>query len=138
MSDFEQNSNFQASNSKQIPRTEVPNSKQYDLDQRTFKFAEDTRGYIKSIPKTLTNIEYSKQLVRSSASVGANYIEANESLSKKDFIIRLKIARKECKESGYWLRLTEPEGVLQRMKEGLIQESGELLRILSAIIAKSE
>jgi len=43
-------------------------------------------------------------LVRASGSVGANYIEANESLSKKDFLMRVKICRKEAKESRYWLR----------------------------------
>lgn len=82
--------------------------KEYDLEERTFKFAENVREYIKKLPKTLSDLEYSKQLIRSSGSVSANYIEANEALSKKDFFMRIKICKKEAKESRFWLRLTEP------------------------------
>lgn len=81
------------------------NMKQYDLEERTFKFAERCRDFIKKLPKTITNIEYSKQLTRASGSQAANYIEANESISKKDFAHRIKICRKEAKESRLWLRL---------------------------------
>ena len=77
------------------------NSKQYDLEDRTLKFAKNVRALVKKLRKTVGNIEYGKQLVRSSGSVGANYIEANEALSKKDFIMRVKICRKESKESRY-------------------------------------
>ena len=77
----------------------------YDLEERTYQFAKDVAVFIKKIPKTTGNIEYSKQVIRSSGSVGANYIEANESLSKKDFNMRIKICRKEAKETSYWLRL---------------------------------
>src|SRR5919198_3047655 len=82
-------------------------TKQYDLEDRTFVFARAVRAFAKQIPKTLANIEDTKQVVRASGSVGANYIEANESLSKKDFVMRIKICRKEAKESRYWLRLIE-------------------------------
>ena len=70
----------------------------YDLEERTFIFAKDVRFFIKTIPKTIINIEDAKQLVKSSGSIGANYIEANESLGKKDFLMRSKISRKEAKE----------------------------------------
>ena len=80
-------------------------TKIYDLEDRTYEFAKNCRNFIKSIPKDLSNIEYGKQLVRSSGSQAANYIEANESLSKKDFFHRIKICRKETKESRLWLRL---------------------------------
>ncbi len=60
-------------------------SKPYDLEERTFLFAKDWRVYIQKLPKTISNIEDGKQLVRSSGSVGANYIEANEKLGDKDF-----------------------------------------------------
>ena len=69
---------------------------QYDLEDRTFDFANDVRAFVKRIPKTLANIEDTKQVVRASGSVGANYIEANESLSKKDFLMRIRICRKEA------------------------------------------
>lgn len=80
-------------------------NKVYDLEQRTFLFARDCRFFLKNLPKTIQTIEDGKQLIRSSGSVGANYIEANESLSKKDFYYRIKICRKEAKESNYWLSL---------------------------------
>ena len=81
--------------------------RQYDLEERTFVFAQNVRVFVKGIPKRAANIEDVKQVVRASGSVGANYIEANESLSKKDFLMRIRICRKEAKESGYWLRLID-------------------------------
>ena len=77
--------------------TEILNSKRYDLEDRTFRFAKEVRAFVAKLPKTTSSIEDSKQLIRSSGSVGANYIEANESLSKKDFAMRIKISRKESK-----------------------------------------
>ncbi len=79
--------------------TEISNSKLYDLEERTYQFAKRCRDFIKSIPKTQSNIEYGKQLIRSSGSQAANYIEANEAESRKDFTHRIKISRKESKES---------------------------------------
>lgn len=80
-----------------------PRASQYDLEDRTFDFAKLVREFVKLLPKTLANLEDIQQVVRSSGSVGANYIEANESLSKKDFLMRIEICRKEAKESRYWL-----------------------------------
>ena len=93
---------------------------------------------MKKLPRTISNIKDVKQVVRSSGSVGANYIEANESLSKQDVRMRIKISRKEAKETRYWLRLldTGSEAEVAAERERLIGESGELLRILSAIINK--
>jgi four helix bundle protein len=71
----------------------------YDLEDRTYLFAKECRLYVQKLPKTISNIEDGKQLIRSSGSVGANYIEANEKLGDKDLTFRLKIARKEAKES---------------------------------------
>ena len=93
------------------------NTKQYDLEERTFLFAQVVRGFVKILPKTITNIEDSKQLVRASGSVGANYIEANEALSKKDFLMRIKICRKEAKESKYWLKLVDTNNDAELEKE---------------------
>lgn len=66
--------------------------KPYNLEERTFEFAKDCRILISKLPKSIANIEDGKQLIRSSGSVGANYIEANEKLGDKDFSFRLKIA----------------------------------------------
>ncbi|MCD4794371.1 MAG: four helix bundle protein [Bacteroidales bacterium] len=115
-------------------------NKIYDLEERTFQFAKEVRLFIKTLQKTIANIEDSKQIVRSSGSVGANYIEANESFSKKDFIYRIKICRKEAKESSYWLRLIKETNEISDIKpaEKLIQESTELKKIFSAILEKSK
>jgi four helix bundle protein len=114
----------------------IQNSKQYDLEDRCLKFAKNVRVYVKDLPKNIQNIEDGKQLIRSSGSVGANYIEANEALSKKDFLLRIKISRKEAKESGYWLSLTEPSG--QGQKDVLVQEATELRKIFGSILEKSK
>ena len=92
---------------------------------------------MKNLPKTISNIEYSRQLIRSSGSQAANYIEANESLSKKDFVHRVKICRKEAKESCLWLNLAEPEDSAKGEQESLIQEAEELRKIFSSILDKS-
>ena len=115
-------------------------TRQYDLEDRTFAFAKDVRAFVKHIPRTIANIEDTKQVVRASGSVGANYIEANESLSKRDFIMRIKICRKEAKESRYWLRLIEAgdDATLEKNRNVLIQEAAELTNIFGAIIHKSE
>ena len=113
----------------------------YDLEERTFQFAKNIRIWIKTLPKTISNIEDVKQLIRASGSVGANYIEANESLSKKDFIFRIKICRKEAKECAFWLRLIlETNENIQEEKTGklLLQESIELKKIFSSIEGKSK
>jgi four helix bundle protein len=119
--------------------TEGENPKRFDLEERTFAFAKRTRAFIKKLIKTISNIEDARQLVRSSGSVGANYIEANESLSKKDFVLRIKICRKEAKESRYWLRLIEAADETRASeRDALVQEAQELMNIFGAIVRKSE
>jgi four helix bundle protein len=119
--------------------TEIRNSKQYDLEERTLKFSKEVIKLVKNLPKTIPNVEIIKQLVRASGSVGANYIEANEALSKKDFIMRVKICRKEAKESRYWLRLTEVNGEdAEKQRQLLIQEATELMKIFGAILEKTK
>ena len=120
--------------------TEIKNSKKYDLEERTLQFARRVRDFIRALPKSIDYLEDAKQLLRSSGSVGANYIEANEAISKKDFIVRIKICRKESKETGYWLKVIELFGQvdLECEKAALIQESTELMKIFGAILRKSE
>lgn len=113
-------------------------SKPYNLEERTFLFAKECRIYIRTLPKTTSNIEDGKQLVRSSGSVGANHIEANENLGDKDLLFRLKIARKEAKESKFWLQLLNDLNPDQKeLSESLLFEIEELRKILSAIITKT-
>jgi four helix bundle protein len=119
-----------------MPQNE--NSKRFDLEDRTFAFAKRVRAFVKTLPKTVGNVEDARQLVRSSGSVGANYIEANEALSKKDFVLRIKICRKEAKESRYWLRLLEATDQVGVERDTLVQEAPELMNIFGAIVRKSE
>ena len=121
--------------------TKIQNPKrEYDLEERTFQFAKAVRFLVKKLPKTIANVEDGKQLIKASGSVGANYREANESLSKKDFLLRIKISRKEAKESNYWLRLIHETNSLENAGEviRLIQEANELKKILSSILEKSK
>jgi four helix bundle protein len=116
------------------------NSKPYDLEDRTFEFARRIRAFVKDLPKTISNVEDIKQLIKASGSVGANYIEANEALSKKDFTMRIKISRKEAKESGYWLRLigTGDQAAQEKERQELISEATELMNIFGAILQKTK
>ena len=121
--------------------TKISNNKPvYDLEERTFQFAKAVRLFVKILPKTIANIEDGKQVVKASGSVGANYREANESLSKKDFLMRMKISRKEAKESAYWLRLIHETNNLKNANDAqnLIQEANELKKIFSSILEKSK
>ena len=125
------------------PRAEKPaeiSSKQYDLEDRTYLFAKHCRDFISRLPKMTVNFEYGKQLARSAGSQAANYIEANESISRKDFLLRLKICRKEAKESRLWLRLAEAgnDTAGNKIKNELIQEAMELTCIFGAILEKSK
>lgn len=114
--------------------------KPYDLEERTELFAKQVRRFVKRLLRTVCNAEDVKQLARSSGSVGANYIEANEALGKKDFRMHLRISRKEAKESRYWLRLldTGDDPAVARECQTLIQESTELMNIFGAILKKTE
>jgi four helix bundle protein len=116
-----------------------PVARPYDLEERTELFAREVRAFVKRVPYTIANREDGRQVIRSSGSVGANYIEANEALSRKDFAMRVKISRKEAKESAYWLRLldvgTDPMIAAERQR--LVQEAGELMRIMCSIINKA-
>jgi len=113
--------------------------KVYDLEDRTFEFARCCRAFVKRLAKTPANTEDGRQLIRSSGPVGADYIEANEALSKKDFAMRIKICRKESKESRYWLRLIDTCDDSEAVAEcgRLVQESTELMKIFAAILRKS-
>lgn len=133
-----QNTKSETLNSKQKPNYRAQNHKRYDLEDRCLNFAKRANAYANRLPRTIPNIENGKQLARSSGSVGANYIEANESMSKKDFVMRVKISKKEAKESRFWLTLTEPLPQDQQEKTELIQEATELMKILGAILEKNK
>ena len=103
------------------------NSKPYDLKERTFQFAKGSRAFVKRLPRTIANIEDAKQFVRT-----------NESIGKKDFVMKIKTCRREAKESRYWLLLLDVDGALERDRERLADEARELMNIFGAIVRKSE
>lgn len=114
--------------------------KRYDLENRCFLFAKRIRAFLKNVPFSLSNREDSIQLIRSSGSVGANYLESNEGVSRKDFLYRVKVCRKEAKESTYWLNLIDIEGKIELEPEqkSLFHASIELQKIFLSIIKKFE
>ena len=120
--------------------TETRNTKRYDLEDRTLAFARDVRECVKELKRTTANVEDGRQLIKASGSVGANYIEANEALSKKDFLMRIKICRKEPKESRSWLRLVYncDDHKYEARRHELIQEATELMNIFGSIVRKNE
>ena len=111
----------------------------YDLEERTFAFAKNIRRFLKQVPESVANSVDSRQLARSSGSVGANYLEANDALGKKDFAMRIKISRKEAKESCYWLGLLDLDSrvELEPERKVLVEEGYQLVRIFSAILQKT-
>ena len=115
------------------------NPKPRDLEERTFRFAESVRLFVKQLPRSISNAEDVRQLVRASGSVAANWIEADEALSKKDFLMRVKICRKEAKESRLFLRLLETglTKTILSTRDQLAAEARELTLIFSSIISKS-
>jgi four helix bundle protein len=118
---------------------QIQKRKRYDLEERTTEFAKEIIRLCKQLHRNPINNRLIGQIVGSSGSIGANYREANDALGKRDFIHRLKIARKEAKETLHWLELIEeanPE-FKTKIKE-LKQEATELKNILSAIIDKSK
>ena len=104
----------------------------YNLEDRTLEFAKATRVFVKKLPRCTSNFEDGKQLIRSSGSIGANYIEANEAL-------RMKISRKEAKETCYWLKLVDNgnDEHLEKERSDLLDEATQLLKIMSSIILKA-
>ncbi|MBN2096867.1 MAG: four helix bundle protein [Candidatus Omnitrophica bacterium] len=111
----------------------------YDLEERTLEFAKEIIRLCKKLSKEVINVRLIGQLINASASVGANYREANEALSKKDFTHRMKITRKECKETSFWLELIKEanQKFTEEIKD-LSRESQELRNIFTSIINKSK
>jgi four helix bundle protein len=132
-------SQIPSTNFQTNPNDQNLKQKSYDLEERTLEFAKRIIRLSKSLPNDTINRELVSQLVRAGGSVGANYREANDALSKKDFVYRMRITRKEAKECHYWLQLvveTNPE--FKGATESLLREVDELKKIFSSIIGKSQ
>ncbi len=117
----------------------IQTNHKFDLEDRTLIFAKRVIRLCKELPPSIVNSKLIDQLIRSSGSVGANYREANDSTGKKDFLFRLRISRKESKETVFWLELIiEANDGFRSKTEILIDECTQIRNILSAIISKVE
>ena len=122
----------------------MPNGKKkYDIYDRTFKFAVKTVKFLEKLPRNTASIEHTRQLIRSSGAIGANLAEADGALTKKDFVNKIGIARRETRESKHWLRLIESTSsikgsTLEDELSWLIDEVSQILLILSSIIRNTE
>ena len=111
--------------------------KHFNLIDRTLKFSKDVMSFVKLLPRDMLNRPLVDQLIRSATSIGANYREANESETKKDFKYRITICRRESKETIYWLELLkENNQSLASELDYLLQESQELVKIFASIVLK--
>lgn len=116
-------------------------NRKFDLEERTLKFSKECIDLCKLLIRDCINIELISQLVRSSGSVGANYREANDSTTKKDFYHRIGICRREAKESKYWLELllhTNQEFSDKDKIEQLIEEAFQLTKIFASIVKSNK
>jgi four helix bundle protein len=116
----------------------MADEKKYDLEARTEAFSLGVRDLCRALKMDVINRVYISQVVRSAGSVAANYIEANEKLGDKDLRMRIKICKKESKETRLWLRhiLTNEDAELENKRILLIKESEELMLIFAAILRK--
>ena len=115
----------------------MPSLKSYDLENRTLEFGKRIIRMAKALPKNTINFKLIDQVVRSGTSTGANYREANETETKKDFKYRVRICRKEGKETIYWLNLIiEANPEFEKRIKPLIQETTELVKIFASILIK--
>ena len=120
-------------------RAEQPQGKKvFDIKQRTFEFGVRIVKLVGKLPRTVAGIEVGRQLVRAGTSVGSNTEEADAGVSRKDFVNHIRIARKEAKESRYWLNMIAAAGLLDDPEIGaLTAEAGELVRILRGIVTSA-
>lgn len=117
---------------------QTPNRK-FDLEDRTLNFAKRIIKLCQLLDNSIVNSKLIDQIVRSGGSVGANYREANDALGKKDFTHRLRISRKETKETIFWLELLLESNPNQKSEINLLINEGiEIRNILSTIIKKIE
>ncbi|KKR03561.1 MAG: hypothetical protein UT31_C0016G0005 [Parcubacteria group bacterium GW2011_GWF2_39_13b] len=116
-----------------------PKTKKYNLEERTTKFAEEIIKFTKEIKNTIENIPTKSQLVKSGTSIGANYCEADEAESRKDFIHKIAICKKETRETKYWLRLIATANPNMKEKaRKLWKEAHEFNLIFATIIRNTK
>ena len=109
----------------------------YDLEERTAKFGENIIEFAKKVPRNPITVPLISQLVKAATSVGANYCEADDACSKKDFVNKIFICKKESRESKHWLRMiSKAADILKVEIERNTSEAKELNLIFASIINK--
>jgi four helix bundle protein len=119
-------------------RTPAEKSREFDLAERTAAFGEHVIQFSRRIPQNAISSPIVRQLVRSATSIGANYLEADEAGSKKEFRYRISVCRREARETQYWLRIvvaSNPNCKVEARQHW--QEARELVLILESIHRKS-
>jgi four helix bundle protein len=117
----------------------LQNKKPFDIQGRTFRFGVAIIRFVRTFPRTLDTNEVGRQLIRAGTSVGANMEEADGAESRRDFVHKVKIARKEGRESRCRLRVClAVELGDQDQAQPLLHEGEEIVRILSGIISSAE
>ncbi|HLB60528.1 MAG TPA: four helix bundle protein [Patescibacteria group bacterium] len=120
-------------------KEQIIKSKQYNLEDRTLEFSLRIIRLCKALSHDRINDRLVNQLIRSGTSIGANYREANETDTKKDFKNRIRITKKEAKETIYWLELIiEANLNIRKRITPLLEESRELMKIFASIYEKSK
>ncbi|MFH1523068.1 MAG: four helix bundle protein [Patescibacteria group bacterium] len=119
-----------------MPKKNKNKDYDYDLEERLAKFAERVIDTVKKLPKNCINIRLITQIVGSSGSSGANYCEACEAESKKDFKHKIRIVKKELRESKHWIRLIARANSRHKQEcREIWQETHELLLIFAKILS---
>jgi len=122
-----------------IKQNQKPNIKKHDLEERTSRFGEAIIEFSQQLSKNVINNELIPQLIKSSTSIGANYMEADAAESKKDFRHKIGICKKEAKETRHWLRMiTKANPSEIETCQLLWKEAHELLLIFSTILIRSK
>ncbi len=122
---------------------QMTNRRKFDIYDRALEFAARVTKLVDRLPKSQAALEYGRQVIRASGSIGANIEEADGTLTKKDFVNKMGIARREARESRHWLRLIKKVGLTNHPEDKKeldwqIGEAEELMLILSSIINKTK
>ena len=111
----------------------------YDIYERVFQLAVRVIKFVRTFPRTLDAVEVGRQLIRAATSTGANLEEADGAMTRREFIYKVGISRKEAREVRFWLRICMESAIGDFAEaQSLYKESDEIVRILSRIIANAQ
>jgi four helix bundle protein len=119
--------------------TDAPKPRTFDLEERTATFGENVIRFVKTMPRNPVNDPLITQLTRAATSIGANYCEADDGVSKRDFRNKIGYCRKESREAKHWLRMIASANEEHKDQARVLwQEAKELNLIFSRIFRSCE